>query len=95
MDRLPRTWRQRLNELIDVKEGMDKNGKPFTRRSMRYGKINGKKMGIGDWDKIQRLNAWKPKKKKADRRGGGSLCRNGDDLCACLVLDSQCRLEKE
>lgn len=92
MDRLPETWAARVGTLIDVAEGEDKNGKPYTRRSLRYGK-----MRMQDWDLLMKLNAWRPKRKKVtkiDAWAGTQNCKNGDDLCACLILNSTCRVER-
>lgn len=78
------SWAGRTAGLIDVNEK--------GRRSVRYGKLDGKKMSMKEWDLMCRLNAWRPKHKKEVRRGQ-TLCRNGDDVCACLVFGWKCRKE--
>lgn len=92
MDRLPPTWSDRVQMLVDVAEGEDKNGKPTTRRSFRYGK-----MRMKDWDLLMKLNAWRPKAPGKVQRIDGwqdsTMCRNDDPLCACLVLNTTCRTQ--
>lgn len=92
----PDTFVHRMSELYDKKEGIDVNGKPYTRRSKRFKW----QLSVSDMDKLNALNArWftHPKKKsKADTRADArsvQTCANGDDLCACLVLGSRCRTE--
>lgn len=77
----------RADALYDRMEGEDKNGKPYTRRKPRFKGL----LKVTDWDKLTRLNSRRPKKKPVAVRQ--SLCRNGDDRCACLALASRCRLE--
>lgn len=86
-DSLPETWRSRESTLIDTSTGTTESGKSYTRRKMRYGK-----MSMKDWDLLMRLNRWRPKPKKAQT--GLVLCSRGDAQCACLVLNSRCRLEE-
>lgn len=88
------SWKARVEQLVDVAHGTDKNGKPTIRRKLRYGK-----MSMKDWDRMVQMNKWRPKPKAkaqllAESRAVVS-CRNGDDLCACLILDTTCRLEGE
>lgn len=92
MDALPSTWADRRDTLIDVATGTNKDGKAYTRRSVRYGK-----MRMKDWDLLMKLNAWRPKAPGKVQRIDGwqdsTMCRNGDPLCACLVLNTTCRTQ--
>jgi hypothetical protein len=92
MDVLPETWADRASLLVDTAHGTDKNGKPTTRRKVRYGK-----MSMREWDLLMRLNAWRPKPKrkvqKIDKWADEVVCRNGDEMCACLILHTTCRTQ--
>lgn len=88
----PETWLYRVSQLVDTMEGVDKNGKPYTRRSVRYGKINGKKMKMEDWDRIVRLSRVKKRTAEPEEKWP-SHCVNGDKVCACMVLKTTCRRE--
>lgn len=81
------SYAYRMEQLYDRVEGEDKNGKPYTRRKPRFKGL----LKVTDMDKLNRLNARRPKKKVESVRQ--SLCRNGDDRCACQALASTCRLE--
>lgn len=106
MDSLPPTWTERVQMLVDVAEGRDKYGRPTTRRSFRYGKIDKKnkktgviksgKLSMEDWDLLMKLNSWRPRRKKVERIdawAGTQNCKNDDELCSCLILGTRCRLE--